>query len=254
MSWFTRSIKEAKSQASRYAQRGGGGGSFRRVWMPVGVEREFLFLDDPIMFWEHEFGFGKEKDHAVCTFRAKMSSKEDCRGCNDEKAKTYYVGLHTCFSLTPWGDKRIFAFERQIFAAKWGSARKPATLQRLQNKAQRYGGTMVGLRIASKRLGDMSDSVGDDIDVVEKVGANLAEIEAWLMPKIKKHFEKHGHDKYTLEGHLKYNPIKCFDFEAMMDPSGGDGDEPPPPNDGDAPARDDYFYSGSDFSDEDTPF
>jgi len=248
MSWFTRDVTEAKKRAAS----GGGGRSSNgdRVWMPVGAEKEFVFLDDPVMYWEHVEGMGKNKEYSVCLRRNKISS--NCEGCKVDNPYAYYVGLHSVIGLTRWESRsgRVYQFQRQIFAAKWGSSKKPATLQRLQGKAQRFGGTMVGLRIVSKRLGDMSDSCGDDIDVIERVGSNLEEIRAWLMPQIESYIKNDCSDDYDLEKHLRYNPIECYDFEAMMDPNYGDSNS----GGGEKPKSDDDFYSGNNFSDDDIPF
>ena len=225
---------------------GYGGNDIRRVWMPPGAERTFLFLDDPAKTWEHNWGRGRDQSYSTCLFRQRIvRAKEGCPDCVDENhKKCYFGGFFTVILMTPYTSQKgiTYCFGREIFVAKWGSKEKPASLQRLRNYAAKVnGGHTAGLVIDCKRLGDMSDVCGDQFAVIEKLAPDvirnadvltpklieehlIPEVRKYLDPKIKEYLQAVNRNisdpekKRTLDVHYRWNPLSPIDFEEYLDP------------------------------------
>jgi hypothetical protein len=218
MSWFKTGYE---STETAYDDLPSSGPS--RVWMPEDTTRRFLFLDDePTCFWEHQFqANGTWKNWEPCKTRNKMENV--CAICDrfpDRYAS--YLGYHTVMSLTPWTDDkgRTWCFGRQMYGAKLGGKDKPGVLKKLKRLKAKHG-HMRGLIIDAYRSGAKTESVGDELDVVEVI--DPAAVVAWVKSQLPAHIEKINEGRepgkeMTLEKFLKINPIEPFNFEEIIKP------------------------------------
>jgi hypothetical protein len=133
-----------------------------------------------------------------------------------------YIGYHTVIGLTPWEDKKgnIWCFNRQMFGAKLGGKDKPGVLKKLERIKQKHG-RIRGLVIKAYRSGKKTESVGDELTVVEEIEpeAVVAWVKSQLGPHIEQVNEKREPGKeMTIESFLKRNPIEPFNFEEVIKP------------------------------------
>lgn len=217
MSWFSTGY-----DATETAYDGLSSGP-SRVWMPPETTRQFLFLeDDPTLFWEHQFQVNDSwKNWEPCKKRNKMENV--CAICDrfpDRNAS--YVGYHTVVSLTPWEDDKgnIWCFGRQMFGAKLGGKDKPGVLKKLKRLKAKYG-HMRGLVVNCYRSGKKTESVGDEIDVIQAIEPEA--VVAWVKSQLPEHIDKVNRKRdpgkeMTVESFLKRNPIEPFNFEEIIKP------------------------------------
>jgi hypothetical protein len=237
MSWFKTGYDAADTAYDDLPDRGP-----RRVWMPADATNRFLFLDDePFCFWEHQFQMnGSWLNWEPCKVRNKMESH--CVVCDRYPDRyPYFVGYHSVISLTPWtSDKnRTYCFGRQMYGAKLGGKDKPGVLKKLQrikdlteiHGVKKNGGRMRGLIIEARRTGSKTETVGDELTVIDQIDPDA--VVAWVKAQIAPHLEvvneqglaaataKGEADKYkevTMEKFLEWNPIEPFDFEKLIEP------------------------------------
>jgi len=259
MSWFKTGYESTKTAWDDVNEMSGP----RRVWMPADVTNRFLFLeDDPTCFWEHQFVVNDDwKNWEPCKRRNKMESV--CAICDRfPDRQSSYVGYHTVISLTPWTDDkgRTWCFGRQMYGAKLGGKDKPGVLKKLERIKQKEG-RMRGLVIDCYRTGAKAESVGDDLEVVERIDPDA--VVAWIKSQLPPHIELINKDreegkKMTVESFLKRNPVEPFNFEEIIKPrsnadllsmlggpssggsksSSGNGDDSQSQGDGDGSALD----------------
>ncbi len=157
---LARAGKRAKERAEK-------AGSTWRFYIPKeGGERRLTFLDgnldeegvlDIPMFYEHGYlNHGTDKIDVRCT-----RQNEPCPLCDSDDPD--YVGVLTIIEWTEWEDrdKVKHNYRKRLFVAKY------MTLQKLQQKATKYGG-LAGATFDVIRTGPRDARVGSDFDYVGK--------------------------------------------------------------------------------------
>ncbi len=155
-----RAGKRAKEKADK-------AGSLYRFFIPKeGGERRITFLDGDLdeegmldipMFYEHGYlAYGKEKIDVRCTRKT-----EPCPLCDSDEAD--YVGVLTVIDWREWEDRdgKKHNYARRLYVAKY------MTIQKLQQKATKYGG-LTGVTFDVIRTGKRDARVGSDFDFVGK--------------------------------------------------------------------------------------
>jgi hypothetical protein len=108
-----------------------------------------------------------------------------------------------------------------MYGAKLGGKDKPGVLKELQRLSGKHGGKMRGLIIDAYRSGSKTETVGDKLEIVERIDPDA--VVAWVKQKLLPYLEevnagKDDDKKITLEKHLKWNPIEPFHFEEIIKP------------------------------------
>jgi len=191
--------------------------------LPPEVTNRYLVLDnDPMCFWEHQFQVNDNwRNWEPCKKRNKMENV--CAICDRFPDRyPYYVGYLTVISLTPWTDQKgnTWCFGRQMYGPKLGSKEKPGVLKKVERLKQKEGG-LRGLVIDCYRSGKKTESVGDEIEVVERIDPDA--VVAWVKSQLPAHIEQINHNredgkKMTVESFLKRNPVEPFNFEEVIKP------------------------------------
>ena len=153
-----RAGKRAKARAEK-------AGSTWRFYIPKeGGERRLTFLDGDLdeegvldipMFYEHGYlNHGSDKIDVRCT-----RQNEPCPLCDSDDPD--YVGVLTIIEWTEWEDKDKVkhVYRKRLYVAKY------MTLQKLQQKATKYGG-LTGVTFDVIRTGKRDARVGSDFDYV----------------------------------------------------------------------------------------
>jgi hypothetical protein len=225
-----------------------GGGGPRRVWMPPEAKQRHLFLDDdPQTYWEHNYKWNKSwLNWEPCRVRNRIVlpgeagwQSDGCPPCDRYPDRfPYFIGLHTTINMTPWFTKKTnmeINFQREIFAAKMGSADKPGVLKKVKKLYEKYG-RLRGLVFDIERPGKKTESCGSEFELVEQIDPK--DIDTYMRDHLTDYLKRRNEgvpkDKQsTLDGLLKFNPWEPFDFEkvykpkpiaelkAMFSPSGG---------------------------------
>lgn len=177
----------------------------RRWWMPPGVERRMLIMDDnPATFWEQQFKYGDRNwqnwlVHLSRNGIAEHHPMDDVFAPGDKNApcSTYFVGYHTVMDLTGYKAKareverevngetkkvklpeRQVRFHRQLLGAKAGSKKKPGLLHRLRRYKKKRG-TLVGCIFDVRRSGPGATNTGDEWEFVTQIDINLKALAAY---------------------------------------------------------------------------
>lgn len=218
MSWFKTGYESADTAYDDLPSSGP-----RRVWMPPEVTNRYLFLEnEPTCFWEHQFVVnGDWKNWEPCKKRNRLDNV--CSICDRFPDRNpSFVGLHTVISLTPWTDDkgRVWCYGRQIYTAKLGGKDKPGILKRLQRIKEKEG-RMRGLVLECYRSGAKTESVGDEIEVVERIDPEA--VVAWVKTQLVDHIKlvnkgREPGKEMTMERFLKSNPIEPFNFGEVIKP------------------------------------
>lgn len=211
----------------------------RRIWIPKDASKTFLFLDDPYPVQEHGWGRGKERNYATC----RGSGCDECNSQEKERRWISTVGFHTVVSLTPFitNSNKQFWGGRDMFAAKWGGAKRPGPLQKLKLLvSDKTRGHLAGCVIKCTRMGE-GDTVGDMFEIIEVLTPNVIKnsddrmtprmfeehlkpvVVKWISPWVEKHLRKVNAgakrgEKCTSEQHFKYNPIELVNWETYLSP------------------------------------
>lgn len=189
-------LKKAEEESKRAFQP-------KRIWLPVGVGKEVIFLDDaPACYWEHALKLPDEKGRLTYNGNQFTCNAPDCVLC-DNNYKNYYVGLYTVIDCSEYEYKgKIYSNQRRLFAAKM------KTLKYLEEKLEilkKGGNRMAGSRFFLKRTHDRAAAVGDVIEFLkeEELTNNgyLADKQYWWIDK---------------DG--KEHPPKPFDYPEIVKP------------------------------------
>lgn len=178
--WFGSGFDALDDMEEERAKSGGSGGDFdktpRRYWMRDGEKRRIMFLDDnPFCFWEHNTKnpvTGKWDRYTICPRKNGIS--DDCPDCDNEQWPSF-IGYFTVVTLDPVefkskkdGKTIRLEWTKRLYGAKAGSTRKPGVLHKLRRLKDRKDG-LVGTIWDVYRDGDMSPSIGNDFEFVERV-------------------------------------------------------------------------------------
>lgn len=205
----------------------------RRVWIPHGETRRYLFLeDDPQTCWEHKFRLnGRWDNWEPCVTRNKLPNSE--RGCPmciaKESDKDYplqwasYTGFYTVIQMTPWFTDKNHAeinYRRQIYACLRGSDENPGVLRELERITQKEG-RLRGLVFDIERRAKKDESCGTRFELVEKIDPK--DIEKYgkkmLAELAERENPKRPDDKQLdLDKLWKWHPWQSLDFEEVIKP------------------------------------
>ena len=219
--------QQAEAQAEQ--RRSGGAGIFR-YWMPEGGEGLITFLDgelseagllDVPRWWEHQMQInGSWKNWFPC-----VKDEEPCPLCEIKQPSLVYA--FTIIDHREWTDKndKTHAHERKLFICKG------ETYKRLSKIASRREG-LTGCTFEVGRLGDKSESVGNDFDFIEKLS----------LKQLRKKYgmEKSGpseNNKVCLPYEYE-DVIKYYTADELRDMGLGSGDRPVGSDDRKKPKKD----------------
>tara|TARA_Y100000310_G_scaffold23414_2_gene22425 strand:+ start:3404 stop:4183 length:780 start_codon:yes stop_codon:yes gene_type:complete len=215
-------------KADETAKKFGGGGSWRpEFFMQPGDRKRLLFAqDDPYCLWVHgSYKIGGDTN-PVCLIRNEDLGHDACPFCDvPNKVQSnkgiwpFFVGAFTIIdlgfakydgdgnlTLEPFvsSDGKEYQFQRRIYVARKGSDNKPGMLVKLRNKMAHRGGGMKGVVIEATRSGKQTESIGDDVEFVERVAEK-----DWP-----KYLKGAGMSDEALQG-LELDP---FDFSEIYQP------------------------------------
>ena len=220
MSWFQAGYEAADHAYDEINDSKGP----RRAWMPPEVTNRYLFLEDePFCFFEHQFqANGTWKNWEPCKTRNNMENT--CAVCDRYPDRTSsFIGYHSVINLTPWTSKKgtTYCYGREMYGAKLGGKDNPGVLKELQRLRDKHGGHTRGLVIDCFRSGKKTSTVGDKLEVVDKIDSDA--IVAWVKNQIAEHLEyinkgREPEKIITMEKFLSWNPIEPFNFEEIIKP------------------------------------
>lgn len=225
MSWMKSGYEEAEKARDSVQRRGP-----QSFWIRPEETQRVLFLDDePSVFWEHGYKWnGKYGNFTPCL--EKNGLADSCPLC--ENVKNNYaslVGLFTVITLTEVvakrkdGSKASYCFQRKIFRAKMGSKEKPGVLKKIERLKQKHG-RLRGLVIECFRNGSKTESVGDELTVVEEASIDPDLIMEKSLEMVEPYINRlnktlSGDQKIDVNKFLKdMNPWKSFDFDEIIKP------------------------------------
>jgi hypothetical protein len=241
MSWFSTGYEASKKA---YADTPKDGGGQDRFWLrPEETQRVMFLEDDPTAFWEHGYPVnGKWGGHTVPCLKKNAGLGSECPACtNLTKNYPYFIGLHSVITLTPFVTEKgaEYCYQRRIFGARFGSNDKPGILRKLERLKAKAGGRLRGVVIEAYRSGKKTESVGDELSIIEDASVDPDKIQEFAMKQLEPFIERRNKrakaDKQvTVEKYLEWNPwepynfeevIKVVDYKQMlaMFPPGGDG-------------------------------
>jgi len=160
------------------------------------ITHRVMFLSS-VPFRVYEHGLYKDK-HATDHYTAMCLSKNDLdpKGCpicqrNDKGDYAYMVGLLGLINMgqveyigpndvrlhpRTWrnkdGETVTAAFERQLYAGRFGNQENPGPMRELFWEAEKLGGTLDGTVWDLTRTGQKKHSVGDRLSFVERIPAD----------------------------------------------------------------------------------
>ena len=185
--WLKQGDRAARERQAEDKRREEHENRVYRFWMPKGKEQRITFLDGVLtkdgmmgqpVFYEHNlFLNGTWKNWFICT-----RDEEPCPLCMAGN-KPAMVSPFTIVDHAEWTSKRdgkVHRNEIRLFIAK------AATLKKLERKADKLGGSLVGVTFEVFRSeDDKAPSVGDEFEYVdrnelpgvrEKYGAHCAPV------------------------------------------------------------------------------
>jgi hypothetical protein len=179
--------------------RGGGGGDdlkHQRFWIPVGVTKRVIFLDElPFCFWGHGMYkvTGNSWEVEICLKKHRLD-KRGCPLCESEFWPSYIgnfsvIDMGTVVTdedgvhLEGWvSDKGVnYQFGRKALGAKTGGKDKPGILPKLKRLADKRGGNLIGTVWDVFRSGQKVEAVGDEWEFVEQVKPTAEAIKSYLV-------------------------------------------------------------------------
>ena len=225
MSWMKSGYDAAEKARDSAPRRGPQG-----FWIQPEETQRVLFLDDePSVFWEHGYKWnGKFGNFTPCL--AKNGLADSCPLCeNVDQNYSYLVGLHSIVTLTEVVVKKQgkadahFCFQRKVFRAKMGSKDKPGILKKLERIKQKQG-RLRGIVVECYRSGRKTESVGDELTVVESMCIDPDEILSKAVELVTPYIERRnktlpGDQKIDVSKYLKdFHPWEPFNFDDLIQP------------------------------------
>ena len=160
----------------------------RTLWLHPGETRRVLFVSDaPEVRYEHEM-YGLAKSHELDACTSLDSAQGECPWCGlpwekrrEHNLRVRTVGYFTIIEIgvvrangvvEGWrdADGNEHKGQRRLLRAKAGSLKRPGVLDALKRKAMRYGG-LAWCVFDVTRGGQQSPSVGDEWELVERLGS-----------------------------------------------------------------------------------
>ena len=158
-SWF----EQGYNGVDREQEKRDLGGGPKRWWMPPGVTKELVFVDDaPVCFDEHQWKTEGSKFPAFGTCLSKIT-QDGCPGCGSKGVqKAEYTGHLTIVDITGYkvkknGEEVEVKYELLEFAPKLKAMNKLKI-----KKANK--GSMIGQLYAVSRSDENAPNTGDDFD------------------------------------------------------------------------------------------
>lgn len=181
-SWYDSGFGGINKEETRLAQMSGP----RRLWIPGGATKEFVFVDDePCCIYEHNPKMnGSWKNWFTCLADITPDDKPCCDvlGANTR----YYCGFFTIVDCSEWVDKKgnKYQYEMKLLPAKLKS------LKKFRRKKEERG-SLVGCLFKAHREDDRSPSIGDEFEFVREVNMEkLFDLVNYGGKKLKELFEK----------------------------------------------------------------
>lgn len=202
----------------------------RRVWIPQGETRRYMFLDSvPQTCWEHKFRKdGRWDNWVTCILKNDLPGREDgCPACQarqaDDKAPIQWpslTGFYTVIQMTPWFTDKHQAemnYRRQVYACLRGTKENPGVLRELERLTQKYG-RLEGLVFDIERRAKKDEACGTRFELVEDECVEPKDIEARSLELLealcgRENKKRDDDKKLTVEKLLKWHPWVPFDFE-----------------------------------------
>jgi hypothetical protein len=170
----------------------------RRLWLPVGVKKEVVLVDDePIGIHEHNPKInGRFNNPITCI----QGTSEDLVCCQKLGPNTrYYVGYFTGVDCSEWTDKQgvVRRYEMYLIPAKMQS------LDTFQRKKNENNGSIAGGFFKVHRDAGKTPSIGNEWElqrIVDDAGmAKLFELTCYLGEKLTKLWDRAENDAEVME-------------------------------------------------------
>ena len=157
----------------------------RTTWMPPGVTKRFLFMDDlPFLMYEHGLFdvTGRATDKTICL--AKNGLDPNGCPCCDGKLYPRYLGYFSVCNLgtvefNSNGSAQVvgyvsqkgilYQFDVEAYGARVGTQKAPGFIQTIKRQIAKRGGNLAGCVFDITRSGPQAASSGDQIEFVEFV-------------------------------------------------------------------------------------
>lgn len=164
-SWF----ETGYSGADREQEKRDIGGQPKRWWMPAGVTKQLVFIDDsPVCFDEHQWKVGDSKFPMFGTCVSKIS-QEPCAGCTTKGVqKSEYTGHLTVVDITGYKTK-----DKEVKYELIEMAPKLKAMNKLKFKKQNKG-SLIDQLYSVTRSDENAPNTGDDFDHLRE--ANMAQL------------------------------------------------------------------------------
>jgi hypothetical protein len=229
MSWYNESADSDESLAKADKEAKSQRKPAKRFWMPVGVEKRLIFLDDnPPGFWEHNPMIGGTfRDNQFTCPRGENDSVTKCYLCMEEIHR-YWVGFYTVLELSEVEYQgRTYKNFRRLLPAKTKSLKLlKLKRERIDERAameQKPQTGLAGKIFAVDRTSDKDANIGNNYDLVgseslirdEETGLLVIANQEYWWKRTRKD-ERSGKDMVDMR------PPLPFDYKEVLAPKSND--------------------------------